>query len=98
MEANYTMYEILGRNRAVAELENEFPVLNICDVHDWIKVTLGIDLYELDWIGESEQVLRFCENFRLYLYEVPGDEFNEYAGIEKAKSLGYKGVVLSSLS
>ena len=98
MEANYTMYEILGRNKVVAELENEFPVLNICDVHDWIKVTLGIDLYELDWIGESEQVLRFCENFRLYLYEVSGDEFNEFIGIEKAKSLGYKGVVLSSLS
>ena len=98
MEANYTMYEILGRNKVIAELENEFPVLNICDVHDWIKVTLGIDLFELDWIGQSEQVLRFCENFRLYLYEVSGDEFNEYAGIEKAKSLGYKGVVLSSLS
>ena len=98
MEANYTMYEILGRNKVIAELENEFPVLNICDVHDWIKVTLGIDLFELDWIGQSEQVLRFCENFRLYLYEVSGDEFNEYTGIEKAKSLGYKGVVLSSLS
>ncbi len=98
MEVNYTMYEILGRNKVVAELQNEFPVLNICDVHDWIKVTLGIDLYELDWIGESEQVLRFCDNFRLYLYEVPGEDFNEYTGIEKAKSLGYKGVVLSSLS
>ena len=98
MEVNYKMYEILGRNKVVAELQNEFPVLNICDVHDWIKVTLGIDLYELDWIGESEQVLRFCDNFRLYLYEVPGEDFNEYTGIEKAKSLGYKGVVLSSLS
>jgi len=45
MEVNYTMYEILGRNKVVAELQNEFPVLNICDVHDWIKVTLGIDLF-----------------------------------------------------
>ncbi len=37
MKINYTMYEILGRNKVVAELQNEFPVLNICDVHDWIK-------------------------------------------------------------
>ena len=87
-----------GRNRVVAELQNEFPVLNICDVHDWIKVTLGIDLFELDWEDESKEIVKFCENFQVYLYEVPGEDFNEYAGIEKAKSLGFKGVVLSSLS
>ncbi len=46
----------------------------------------------------APEVLKFCENFQVYLYEVPGEDFNEYAGIEKAKSLGYKGVVLSSLS
>jgi hypothetical protein len=98
MEVNYTMYEILGRNKVVAELQNEFPVLNICDVHDWIKVTLGIDLFELDWEDESKEIVKFCENFQVYLYEVPGEDFNEYDGIQKAQALGYKGVVLSSLS
>ena len=32
-----TMLE--GRNRTIAELENEFPMLNICDVMDWIYFT-----------------------------------------------------------
>ena len=87
-----------GRDRVIAELESEFPVLNICDVYDWINTALGIDLFQLDPIEESKQIMTFCENFRLYLYEVPGEDFSEFVGIEKAKSLGYKGVVLSSLS
>lgn len=87
-----------GRDRVIAELESEFPVLNICDVWDWFKSTLNVDINQLDWVGECNHILTFCENFRLYLYEVPGDRFSEWEGIEKAKSMGYKGVVLSSLS
>ena len=87
-----------GRDRIIAELESDFPVLNICDVHDWMKATLGIDTLYMDWAEQSKQIMTFCENFRLYLYEVPGEDFNEFVGIEEAKSLGFKGVVLSSLS
>ena len=87
-----------GRDRVIAELQSEFPVLNICDVHDWMKATLGIDTLYMDWAEQSKQIMTFCENFRLYLYEVPGEDFSEFVGIEEAKSLGFKGVVLSSLS
>ena len=87
-----------GRDRVIAELESDFPVLNICDVHDWMKATLGIDTLYMDWAEQSKQIMTFCENFRLYLYEVPGEDFSEFVGIEEAKSLGFKGVVLSSLS
>ena len=98
MNSNYTMYELEGRNRVVSELENDFAVLNICDVWDWFNLTLDVDVMELDWKGECKHIKKFCENFRLYLYEVPGDMFYEWEGIEKAKSMGYKGVILSSLS
>jgi hypothetical protein len=98
MNSNVTQYEMDGRNRVVSELENEFAVLNICDVWDWFKVSLNVDIMELDWNGECNHILTFCENFRLYLYEVPGEKFYEWEGIEKAKSMGYKGVILSSLS
>ena len=98
MNSNVTMYEMEGRNRVVSELENEFSVLNICDVSDWFKVTLGIDMLYMDWAEESKHIKKFCENFQLYLYEVPGDRFYEWEGIEMAKSKGYKGVILSSLS
>jgi hypothetical protein len=91
-------WEMEGRNRVVSELENEFAVLNICDVSDWFKVTMGVDFIELGWEAECKHIQKFCENFQLYLYEVPGDRFYEWEGIEKAKSMGYKGVILSSLS
>lgn len=87
-----------GRNRVVAELQSEFPVLNICDVHDWLDYTLGINTMYMDWAEQSKHIKKFCENFQVYLYEVPGEDFNEFIGIEKANSLGYKGVILSSLS
>jgi hypothetical protein len=87
-----------GRDRVVAELENGFSVLNICDVWDWFKITLDVDIMELDWNGECNHILKFCENFKLYLYEQPRENFFEWEGIEKAKSMGYKGVVLSNLS
>ena len=91
-------WEMEGRNRVVSELENEFAVLNICDVSDWFKVTMGIDMMFMDWAEESKHIQKFCENFQLYLYEMPGDTFYEWEGIEMAKSKGYKGVILSSLS
>lgn len=87
-----------GRQRVIAELENEFAVLNICDVWDWFEITLGVKAIELDWAGECNHILKFCENFNLYLYEKPRDNFFEWEGIEKARKMGYKGVVLSNLS
>ena len=98
MNKNVTQYEMEGRNRVVSELEREFAVLNICDVSDWFKVTMGVDFMELDWESESKHIRKFCENFQLYLYEVPGDRFNEYTGMSQAINLGFKGVILSSLS
>lgn len=87
-----------GRDRVIAELESEFPVLNICDVCDWLNGTLGIDMMTMDWTEESKHILKFCENFQLYLYEVPAEDFSKFMAIEQAQVLGYKGVVLSSLS
>jgi hypothetical protein len=97
-ESNIMDNMLEGRNRVVSELENDFAVLNICDVWDWYKVTMGIDIMELDWAGECNHILKFCENFRLYLYEKPKEDFFEWEGIEKAKGMGFKGVILSSLS
>ena len=87
-----------GRNRVIAELESDFPVLNICDVHDWLDYTLGINTMYMNWAEQSKHIKKFCENFQLYLYEVPGEDFNEYSGMSQAMDLGFKGVVLSSLS
>lgn len=75
-----------------------FKVLNICHVWDWMEVNLGIKLMELDWEGECKHIQKFCDNFELYLYEVPGDRFYEWEGIEIAQKKGFKGVILSSLS
>ena len=100
MNKNVTQYEIEGRNRVIAELENEFAVLNICDVSDWIYSTFapGKQCWEMDYEWETQHLMTFIRNFNVYLYEKPHESFFEWEGIEKAKSMGYKGVILSSLS
>ena len=87
MNKNVTMHEMEGRNRVVSELENNFSVLNICDVWDWFKVTMSVDIMALDWNGECNHILTFCENFALYLYEKSKENFFEWEGIEKAQSM-----------
>ena len=91
---------VLENSKKVTEelCRDGFKVLNICHVWDWMEVNLGIKLIDLTWEQECEHIKRFCENFQLYLYEVPGDKFFEWEGIEMGQKNGYKGVILSSLS
>ena len=88
-----------GKNRVITQLgEEEFPILNICDVMDWIYVTFGKEAWSMSWEWESEKVKEFCNNFGVYLYEKPRDSFFKWEGIEEAEKGGYKGVILSDLS
>ena len=100
MNKNVTQYEIEGRNRVIAELENEFAVLNICDVSDWIYSTFAPDkqCWEMDYEWETQHLMTFCRNFNVYLYEKPRESFFKWEGIEEAERGGYKGVVFSDLS
>jgi len=88
-----------GRNRVITQLEGEeFPILNICDVMDWIYTTFGKEAWSQSWEWESEKVKEFCNNFEVYLYERPRSSFFKWEGIEEAEKGGYKGVILSDLS
>jgi hypothetical protein len=87
-----------GRDRVIEELEKPFPILNICDVMDWIYDTFEADYFSQSWEWECEKVKQFCENFNVMLYEQPRESFFEWEGIEQAKKGGYKGVILSDLS
>jgi len=40
----------------------------------------------------------FCNNFGLYLYEKPREDFFEWEGVEEAQKAGKMGVILSDLS
>ena len=82
----------------IEELEKPFPILNICDVMDWIYDTFNVDYFSMTWEWECEKVKQFCENFNVMLYEQPRESFFEWEGIEQAKKGGYKGVILSDLS
>lgn len=92
--------QISERNRTITELEKEFPILNICDVMDWIYSTFapGKQGWEMDYEWECEKLKEFCENFGVYLYEMPREKFFEWEGIQLAEEGGYKGVILSDLS
>lgn len=95
-----TMYNE-GRVRVIEELEKEeFHILNICDVMDWIYSTFRPEAqrWDMSWEEESKYVRQFCENFQLYLYEKPNEEYEEWEGIEEARIGGYRGVILSNLS
>ena len=88
-----------GKNRVITQLgEEEFPILNICDVMDWIYVTFGKEAWSMSWEWECKKVKEFCDNFGVYLYEKPRDSFFKWEGIEEAEKGGYKGVILSDLS
>jgi len=99
-ESNTMDIMLEGRNRVIAELENEFPILNICDVSDWIISTFapGKQSWEMDYKWETQKLKEFCANFQVYLYEKPRESFYEWEGIEEAQKGGYKGVILSDLS
>ena len=92
--------QISGRNRTITELESEFPILNICDVMDWIYTTFepGKQSWEMSYEWECEKLKEFCENFDLYLYERPREDFYKWQGIDSALEGGYRGVILSDLS
>jgi len=87
-----------GRFRTINELEKGFPILNICDVMDWIYTTFGKEAYSQSWDWESKRLKEFCENFEVYLYEMPREKFFKWEGIQLAEEGGYKGVILSDLS
>ncbi len=88
-----------GKSRVITQLaEEEFPILNICDVMDWIYLTFGKEAWSMSWEEESKYLKQFCDNFQLYLYEKPNEEFFEWEGAEEARLGGYRGVILSNLS
>jgi hypothetical protein len=95
-----TMYNE-GRVRVIEQLEKEeFHILNICDVMDWIYSTFRPNgqRWDMSWEEESKYLKQFCDNFQLYLYEKPNEEFFEWEGAEEARLGGYRGVILSNLS
>lgn len=90
-----------GRVRVIEQLEKEeFHILNICDVMDWIYSTFRPNgqRWDMTWEEESVYLKQFCDNFQLYLYEKPDEEFFEWEGAEEARLGGYRGVILSNLS
>ena len=88
-----------GKSRVITQLgEEEFPILNICDVMDWIYLSFGKEAWSMSWEWECEKVREFCQNFGVYLYEKPRDSFFKWEGIQEAEKCGYKGVILSDLS
>ena len=89
-----------GRNRTIAELEKDFPMLNICDVMDWVYSTFapGKEIWEMSYEWETQKVMEFCRNFNVYLYEKPRCSFFKWEGIEEAEKGRYKGVIFSDLS
>ena len=99
-ESNAIDMLLEGRNRTIAELENEFPMLNICDVMDWIYSTFapGKESWEMSYEWETQKVMEFCRNFNVYLYEKPRCSFFKWEGIEEAEKGRYKGVIFSDLS
>jgi len=97
-ESNNMDMLLEGRNRTIAELENEFPMLNICDVMDWIYFTFGKEAWSMSYEWETQKLLGFCRNFNVYLYEKPRESFFKWEGIEEAEKGRYKGVIFSDLS
>ena len=99
-ESNAMDILLEGRNKTIAELENDFPMLNICDVMDWIYSTFvpGKESWEMSYEWETQKIMEFCRNFNVYLYEKPRCSFFKWEGIEEAQTGRYKGVIFSDLS
>ena len=99
-ESNTMDMMLNGRNRTIAELEKDFPMLNICDVMDWVYSTFapGKEIWEMSYEWETQKVMEFCRNFNVYLYEKPRESFFKWEGIEEAEKGGFRGVLFSDLS
>ena len=97
-ESNAMNMLLEGRNRTIAELENDFPMLNICDVMDWIYFTFGKEAWSMSYEWETQKLKEFCRNFNVYLYEKPRCSFFKWEGVEEAEKGNYRGVVFSDLS
>ena len=89
-----------GRDRVIEELEKDSPILNICDVMDWIYFTFcpQKNRWDMSYDWESQKLKEFSQNFGMFLYEKPREEFFPQLGILEAEERGYRGVILSDLS
>ena len=89
-----------GRDRVIEELEKDSPILNICDVMDWIYFTFcpQKNRWDMSYDWESQKLKEFSQNFGMFLYEKPRKEFFPQLGILEAEERGYRGVILSDLS
>ena len=89
-----------GRDRVIEELEKDSPILNICDVMDWIYFTFCPQKtrWDMSYDWESQKLKEFSQNFGMFLYEKPRKEFFPQLGILEAEERGYRGVILSDLS
>ena len=89
-----------GRDRVIEELEKDSPILNICDVMDWIYFTFcpQKNRWDMSYDWESQKLKEFSQNFGMFLYEKPRGEFFPQLGILEAEERGYRGVILSDLS
>jgi hypothetical protein len=87
-----------GRDRVIEELEKPFPILNICDVMDWIYFTFKQQPHSQSYEWETQKVKEFSQNFGVFLYEKPRSEFFPQVGVLEAEERGYRGVILSDLS
>jgi hypothetical protein len=99
-ESNIMDTMLDGRSRTITELEMDFPMLNICDVMDWIYSTFapGKESWEMSYEWETQKLMEFCRNFNVYLYEKPRESFFKWEGIEEAEKGGFTGVIFSDLS
>ena len=89
-----------GRDRVIEELEKDSPILNICDVMDWIYFTFcpQKNRWDMSYDWESQKLKEFSQNFGMFLYEKPRKEFFPQLGVLEAEERGYRGVILSDLS
>ncbi len=87
-----------GRDRVIEELEKPFPILNICDVMDWIYFTFKKEAYSMPYDWETEKLKEFSQNFGVFLYERPREDYFPQEGVLEAEERGYRGVILSDLS
>jgi len=90
---------LAGRNKVIDQINTgEFQIYNICNVMDWIYTTFNTTWAETSYEWECEKLKEFCNNFGLYLYEKPREDFFEWEGVEEAQKAGKMGVILSDLS
>ena len=87
-----------GRDRVIEELEKGFPILNICDVMDWIYFTFRKEPYSQSYEWETQKLREFSQNFGVFLYEKPREDYFPQLGVLEAEERGYRGVILSDLS